>query len=199
MPTDMLHNEKALLRQVAQRDEPAFRTLFAAYRDRLYAYILGIIRSKEVAEELVMDVFLKIWLAKDLVTEIENFDAFLFRIAYNKSIDFLRSAARDPVFRNLLWNDIQQAGDARADSVVMQHEYENKLREAVALLSPQRKEVYLLSREKGFSHADIARKLSLSKSTVNNHIVESQRFIRTYLISHMDLAMTILLLSRIKG
>jgi len=197
VPKQLLHNERTLLKQVAERDEQAFKALFDAHRDRLYTYILGMIRSKEVAEELVMDVFLKIWLAKDVVIQIENFDAFLFRVAYNKSIDFLRSAARDPVFRNLLWNDIEMAGDTYADSTVMQHEYESKLREAVSLLSPQRKVVYLLSREKGFSHADIARKLHLSKSTVSNHIVESQRFIRTYLISHMDLAMVILVLSRI--
>lgn len=196
MPKQLLHNERTLLKQVAERDEQAFKALFDAHRDRLYTYILGMIRSKEVAEELVMDVFLKIWLAKDVVIQIENFDAFLFRVAYNKSIDFLRSAARDPVFRNLLWNDIEMAGDTYADSTVMQHEYESKLREAVSLLSPQRKVVYLLSREKGFSHADIARKLHLSKSTVSNHIVESQRFIRTYLISHMDLAMVVLVLSR---
>jgi len=196
VPKQLLHNERTLLKQVAERDEQAFKALFDAHRDRLYTYILGMIRSKEVAEELVMDVFLKIWLAKDVVIQIENFDAFLFRVAYNKSIDFLRSAARDPVFRNLLWNDIEMAGDTYADSTVMQHEYESKLREAVSLLSPQRKVVYLLSREKGFSHADIARKLHLSKSTVSNHIVESQRFIRTYLISHMDLAMVILVLSR---
>jgi len=182
---------------VAERDEHAFKALFDAHRDRLYTYILGMIRSKEVAEELVMDVFLKIWLAKDVVTQIENFDAFLFRVAYNKSIDFLRSASRDPVFRNLLWNDIEMAGDVHADSTVMQREYENKLREAVSLLTPQRKEVYVLSREKGFSHADIARKLHLSKSTVSNHIVEAQRFIRSYLVSHMDLAMVILILSSI--
>jgi len=192
-----LHNEKNLLRQVAERNEAAFRTLFDAYKDRLYHYILRIIKSKEVAEELVTDVFLKIWLAEGVVTQIEDFNAFLFRIAYNKSIDFLRSASRDPVLRDLLWNEIQMEGDSRADSAVMVHEFETKLREAVSLLSPQRREVYTLSRDKGFSHVEIARKLRISKSTVSNHIAESQRFIRTYLIKHMDVAIVILLLGRI--
>ena len=197
MASKILHNEKYLLQQVAESNEQAFKILFDAYRDRLYAYILGMIRSKEVAEEVVMDVFLKIWLAKDVVTQIENFDAFLFRVAYNKSIDFLRSAARDPVFRDCLWNDIQLAGDAHADNAVILREYETQLRKAISLLSPQRKEAYLLSRENGFSHREIAEKLDLSKHTVSNHIVESQRFIRSYLISNMDLALAILLLSRI--
>ena len=197
MLSSTLHNEKYLLRQVAERNEAAFRTLFDSYKDRLYHYILRIIKSKEVAEELVTDVFLKIWLAEGVVTQIEDFNAFLFRIAYNKSIDFLRSASRDPVFRDLLWNEIQMEGDSRADSAVMVHEFETKLREAVSLLSPQRREVYTLSRDKGLSHVEIARKLHISKSTVSNHIAESQRFIRTYLVKHMDVAIVILLLSRI--
>jgi RNA polymerase sigma-70 factor (ECF subfamily) len=185
------HNDHLLLEQIAGRDELAFKTLFDAYRDRLYHYIHGMIKSKEVAEELVMDVFLKLWLGKDLVSQIENIDAFLFRVAYNKSIDFLRSAARDPRFRDLLWEEMQLAGGMNADQPMITREYEAKLREAVGLLTPQRRLVYTLSREKGLSHVDIARKLQLSKHTVSNHIVEAQKFIRSYLIRHMDVALVL--------
>jgi RNA polymerase sigma-70 factor (family 1) len=197
MLSEFRHNEKRLLQQVARRDEKAFRTLFDAYKERLYHYIYGIIKSREAAEELVMDVFMKIWLGREVVTEIRNFDAFLFRIAYNKSIDFLRSAARDPEFQDLLWQDIMQlAGGAQADIPVLEREYETTLQGAIARLSPQRRQVYQMSREKGFSHLDIARKLQLSKHTVSNHIVESQRFIRSYLIKYMELAIFIFLIIR---
>lgn len=186
-PTD--HSDHLLLQQIAERNELAFKTLFDAYKDRLYHYIYGILKSKEVAEEIVMDVFLKIWLGKELVNQIENFDAFLFRVAYNKSVDFLRSAARDPRFRDLLWDELQLAGGMHADQLVLTREYEAKLREAIHLLSPQRRLVYELSREKGLSHLAIARQLQLSKHTVSNHIVEAQKFIRAYLIRHMDVAL----------
>ena len=189
MSDPTVHTDHQLLQQIAKRDEGAFKTLFDAYRDRLYHYIHGIVKSKEVAEEIVMDVFLKLWLGKELVNQIENFDAFLFRVAYNKSIDFLRSAARDPGFRDLLWDEMQLAGGMYADQVLITREYESKLREAIGLLSPQRRLVYELSRDKGLSHLDIARKLQLSKHTVSNHIVEAQKFIRSYLVRHMDLAL----------
>lgn len=189
MPPASLHNDHLLLQQIAERDELAFKTLFDSYRDRLYHYIHGMIKSKEVAEELVMDVFLKLWLGKELVNQIENLDAFLFRVAYNKSIDFLRRAARDPRFRDLLWDEMQLAGGMYADQPMITREYEAKLREAVGLLSPQRRLVYALSRDKGLSHVDIALKLQLSKHTVSNHIVEAQKFIRSYLIRHMDVAL----------
>jgi RNA polymerase sigma-70 factor (ECF subfamily) len=184
-----IHNDHLLLQQIAERNELAFKTLFDAYKDRLYHYIHGMVKSKEVAEEIVMDVFLKLWLGKELVNQIENFDAFLFRVAYNKSIDFLRSAARDPGFRDLLWDEMQLAGGMYADQVLLTREYESKLREAIGLLTPQRRLVYELSRDKGLSHLDIARKLQLSKHTVSNHIVEAQKFIRSYLVRHMDLAL----------
>jgi len=196
MSIEKKHNEHLLLQQIAERDENAFRLLFDQYKDRLFLYIKGIIKSKEVSEEIVMDVFLKIWLGKEIVREIENVDAFLFRVAYNKSIDFLRSAARDPKLRDLVWNEIQVAGEMSADQQLITREYEKKLREAIGQLSPQRRLVYQMSRESGLSHSDIARQLQLSKHTVSNHIVESQKFIRAYLIQHLDIAVILLLLLR---
>ena len=189
--------ETELLVQIACRNEQAFKTLFEHYRDRLFHYVSGIIKSREVAEELVMDVFLKVWLGKGLVTQIENMDAFLFRVAYNKSIDFLRHASRSPSFRHLLWNELQPGAEAEAESRMMNREFEKCLRDAILQLPRQRQQVYRLSREKGLSHAEIAGQLHLSKHTISNHIVESQRFIRSYLARHVDLALLIVLLSRI--
>jgi RNA polymerase sigma-70 factor (family 1) len=191
MSAEKNQSERLLLQQIADRNEHAFKTLFDKYRDRLFHYINGIVKSKEVAEELVMDVFLKIWLGKEVVNQIGNFDAFLFRVAYNKSIDFLRSAARDPRFSDLLWKEVQLTDGIQADQQLITREYEQKLREAILQLTPQRRLVYQMSRERGLSHVEIAKKLHLSKHTVSNHIVESQRFIRAYLIQHMDIALLI--------
>jgi RNA polymerase sigma factor (sigma-70 family) len=145
----------------------------------------------------VMDVFLKIWLGRDLITQIEKFDAFLFRVAHNKSIDFLRSVARDPKFKDLLWENIQLTNNVQSDSSILIQEYEAKLREAVSLLSPQRKKVYQLSRDQDMTHDQIAAQLNLSKHTINNHIVEAQRFIRTYLSKNFDIAFLVVMIPAI--
>jgi RNA polymerase sigma-70 factor (family 1) len=180
--------EKELLAQVSTGNEGSFKVLFNTYNDRLFQYIFSIIKSKQVAEEIVMDVFLKIWLGKDLIAQIENFDSFLFRIAHNKAIDFLRAVARDPLFKDLLWYQIQISANETADAVVLRKEFECKLREAIALLSVQKRKVYQLSREENMNHEQIARQLGLSKNTVNNHIVEAQRFIRSYFAKNFDFA-----------
>lgn len=194
MAKNNFHTEKELLEQISAGDEKAFRALFATYYEQLYRYIFGFIKSKQVSEELVMDVFLKIWLGRDLIPQIEKFDAFLFRVAHNKSIDFLRSVARDPTFKDLLLESIQLANNVQSDSPVLMQEFETKLREAVSLLSPQRKKVFQLSREQDMTHDEIAAQLNLSKHTINNHIVEAQRFIRTYLSKNFDIAFVVAIL-----
>ena len=197
MTENNLHKEKNLLSEVSKGNEKAFRTLFTAYYDKLNNYIFSIIKSKQVAEELTMDVFLKIWMGRDIIVQIDKFDAFLFRVAHNKSIDFLRSAARDPKFQDLLWDQVQIVNNTQADSSVILHEYETRLREAISLLSPQRKKAYQLSREQDMTHDQIAAQLNLSKSTVNNHIVEAQRFIRAYLSKNFDIAFLIAIMPQV--
>lgn len=180
--------EKELLKQLTESNEQAFKNLFDTYHERLFHYISNIIKSDLVAEELVMDVFLKIWLARKMASDIENFEAFIFRIAHNKSIDFLRSVAKNPKFKDLLWEQMSLSGSNNADFMLLQQEFEAKLREALLLLSPQRKKVYQLSRQNEMSHDQIAAHLLISKNTVNNHIVEAQGFIRRYLSKTLDIS-----------
>ena len=197
MPVQNSNNDQELLQLLAGGNEKAFKVLFDTYRNRLFYYISRFIKSEQVAEELVMDVFMKIWTGRELATQINNFDAFLFRIAHNKSIDFLRSAANDSRLKELLWEEIQVTSREQADTSMVVKEYEEKIREAISLLSPQRKKVYSLSREQDLTHDQIAEQLSISKSTVNNHIVEAQRFIRNYLSKSLDLAIVIFLAGRL--
>lgn len=173
--------------QVLSDDEQAFKALFDRYRVRLYQYIFKIVKSREVAEELVMDVFLKLWLARDMMSQIENLDGFLFRVAYNKSIDFFRAVAKDKQFTDLLLEKIQIPSECYADAPLHMREYETKLRQAVNLLPPQRKKIFNLSWEEQLTNAQIAEKLGISKNTVANTMVEARQFIKSYLLKNVDL------------
>ena len=107
--------------------------------------------------------------------------------------EFNRTTSIPSSFKDLLWDQIQFANNDQSDSKLMTQEYEKKLREAISLLSPQRKKVYQMSREEDMNHDQIAAKLNLSRHTVNNHIVEAQRFIRNYLSKNLDLTYLLLL------
>lgn len=170
------------------------KQLFDQYRDRLFFYIARFTKSELVAEELVMDVFMKIWSGRELLAQVDNFDSFLFRIARNKSIDFLRSAAGNTRFQELLQDQIDLVSADHADTALLTREYEEKVREAVQLLSPQRRKVYTLRREQYLSQAEIATQLNLSRHTVNNHIVEAQRLVHHHVARSMDLAVLLLVI-----
>ncbi len=184
-----------LQNQVSQGDQHAFTILFDRYQPRLFNFIVNLIKSKEVAEELVMDVFLKLWLSRDMISTIENFDGFLFKIAYNKSIDFFRAAAKDKTVADIIWERIQIPAQSYADAPLLMQEYETKLREAIELLPPKRRQVFDMSREEGLSHNEIADTLGISKNTVANTIVEAKQFIKSYLEKHYGLAGLVIVLA----
>lgn len=190
------YSETQLLQQLSEGSELAMKNLFDSFYPRLHKYVSSFIKSDVVAEELVMDVFLKIWLGRDLAGQINNLDAFLFRVTKNKVIDFLRSTARNPTLKELLLDNMSLIANEQADSNLRHKEFEEKLREAIHLLPPKCKTVYLLSREEELSHLEIAEKLGISRHTINNHIVEAQRFIRRHLTKHMDIAFLILVASK---
>jgi len=188
------YTDAQLLTELAHGNEKAMRQLFAIYRDRLFFYIHRITKSEQIAEELVMDVFMKIWTNRETLPEIQQMDAYLFRIARNKSLDFLRSVAGNTRFQELLWEQIQAASADRADTPLLIKEYETKVREAINALSPQRRIVYSLRHEQQLSHAEIAARLNLSRHTVNNHLVEAQKYVHNYVAQHIDVVALVLVL-----
>ncbi len=188
------NTDKELLLLISEGDEAAFREFFYRWQGRLFQYISTMIKSRQVAEEVVMDVFTKCWLGKALLPRIEHMEAFMFRIAYHRAIDCLRAASRSPQLVDLLWETIELSDTAATDNPVIVKEYEATLREAIGLLSPQRRKVYQLSRNEGLSHREIAEQLQLWRHTVSNHITEAQRFIQQYLADHLNLVLVFTLL-----
>lgn len=186
------HTDKTLLLQIADGDQRAFADLFHFWQGRLFGYIRKIVKSREVAEEVTMDVITKLWLNREMLRHVDQFDAFLFRIAYRRSIDFLRTAARNPTVVGLLYDAMERTDTLSADNSINEKECQEKLREAVRQLSPQRRKVFELSREGDLSHAEIAVRLRLSKYTVSNHMTEAVRSIRHYLTKHLDIGLVVI-------
>jgi RNA polymerase sigma-70 factor (family 1) len=185
VPTERLHNENALLDLVAQGDESAFRVVFDHYRDAIFAFSLKVTRHESIAEEIVQDVFLKIWINRSGLGEIRNFADFLYIIARNHTFNSLRSLARE---RKLLIDtsaDLQIAG-VSTEAIIVQRDYDRLLLLAVAQLPPQQKLVYTLGRQQGLSREEIAVQLNISPGTVKVHMAQALRTLRAYFKNHPD-------------
>lgn len=170
------YDEKALLAKVAAGDETAFRLLFDAYRNRLYFYIFRLTLSKEVAEDILQDTFLKIWLNRDQLNRVEHFNAWIFKVAQNGVLTGLR---RKAVEASII-NDKQEQNTQQLipDQQLHFKQVKTTLQEAIEALPPQQKKVFLLRREEGRRINEIANLMNISGLTVKKHLTAAQKTIR---------------------
>lgn len=183
MTSDDLHNEHALLTRVARGDEPAFRRLFDLYRARLYAFVVQLTHSKADAEEIVQEVFMKLWEHREQLVRVEQPGKYIYTIARNKTLNHLAKAAREKKLEHQLWVNLSTSAND-TDAILEAGESRRLIHEALSSLSGQKQEVFRLSREEGLSHEAIALKMGLSKSRVNNLLVEILKYIKDYLHGH---------------
>lgn len=178
-----LYGERELFRRMAEGEELAFRAFFDLNKSRLFRFMLGISKSEAVAEELTHDVFLKIWTNRSSLSAVENPGKYIFTIARNTAVDHLRKVASEAKMLDQLWSDMNETHDPTGE-LMEATESERLIREAIERLTPQKQLIFRLSREEGMNHERIAAQLNISKSTVNNHLVQSLRAIRQYLHIH---------------
>lgn len=177
MRTPSLYNEKDLLRQVAGGSEEAFTELFNAYRKKLFTNIYKLTESKEIAEDTVHEVFLKIWVNRSSLTTIDNFSAYLNRMAHNHAYSGFRRMAKETLILAELKN--QDAGyHEHPGEQLMAKEVRDFIKATVDQLTPQQRTVFLLSREQGLKQEEIARRLNISLFTVKKHMVDALRYLR---------------------
>lgn len=174
-------SEEQLLQAISEGSELAFRKLFDTYRETVFHYLVNITKSREASEELLTDIFLKLWEGHEWITSINNMEAFLRRASYNKAIDYLRHVASRRKLQEAIALEIEKAQLRSPEQVLIEKDYEEIIAQAIDQLSPQRRAVFKLSREGGLTHREIATKLDISINTVNNHIKASLQLIRNFL------------------
>jgi RNA polymerase sigma-70 factor (ECF subfamily) len=178
--TQILPNIKDLFTRISQGDEAAFTEVFYHYTQRIYHYILGRTKSQLIAEEIVQEVFIKIWTNREKLTEVINPESYIFSMAANKLFDWYRKMSYDQKIKDHIWQTIGDASNITFETLDL-HNSQELVNKAIEKLSPQQKKIYLLSRQQGLSHSEIARELDLSEKTVNNHLSEALRLIREYI------------------
>jgi len=184
-----LHNEKALLLRVAEGDEIAFRMLYDHYRKKIYALGLFLTKSEGPAQELVQDVFLKIWEKREQLREIHYFNAWLRTIARNTAINYLRARAMEKLGIDHL--RMHESSSSFTENDVADREYALLLQAAVRQLPPQQQKVYMLHRQQGLCHEAIAEQLDISVLTSKKYMKLALRSIRIFLAGRMDAAVSL--------
>jgi len=188
-------DEKKLLLELSQGSELAFTRLYNQYKNVVYSTALKITKSKTLSEETVQDVFLKVWQNQKNLTEIANFENYLFIISRNHIFDMLKKIARD----TSLITDIkyQSTTSNDTDTEIKDQQYAVILNDIVEQLPPQQQKIYKMAKWEGLSHQKIGEDLGISPETVKKHMAQALKFVRVKISPYMNMFMTFLLLFKI--
>lgn len=182
MRNKLLVNEKELLFQLSQGSEQAFEKIYQFYSPRLYGKFIKLVKSEPVASELLQEVFLKIWELRQSIDPEKSFRSYIFKIAENKVYDFFRKLASDKKLREQLLKDGEEHYSHIEENMTRK---ENTIivRRAIRLLPPQRQEIFRLCRLDGRSYKEVSGALGISTSTISDHIVKANHYIRSYCLA----------------
>ena len=189
MHSENTFTDRELLEKLAGGEETVFRLLFERYRDPIYSTALHVCGSASLAEEIVQDVFLDLWLQRRTATTITYLSAYLNRMAGNKIYDALKQQQRQ--------HDLQQTIDPEDDhytpAVLLENkDYDAILTRAIARLPEKQRLTYNLVKQQGLSRKAAATTLGVSPETVKYNLEQSLRSIRAYCLSQIHVSMTIL-------
>jgi RNA polymerase sigma-70 factor (ECF subfamily) len=181
LTTDPQYDDKQLFSLIAGGDEGAFTQLFHRYTPRLRPFIFGIVKVDAIAEEILQEVFLKVWTGRENLLYVNEPNAWMYRVASNLSIEQLRRQATEYKF---LKHSLGEAG-RNSDEILQRlsaRELQELIHEAVEQLPDKRREIYLLTREEGLSHREIAAHFNLSVQTVKNQVTSAVKSIQEHIL-----------------
>ncbi len=183
MADNRAYDEKAVLQQIAEGDEQAFARFYHHYYEILRPFIWKHSPSREDAEEIMQQTFVRTWLHRDELVTIENVKAWLFKVAAREYL----TLTRNRLTRRLTWTSLETADVS--SSVQWQEmtepmslqEVNELVNKAVGELSGQRKLIFQLRRRDLLTISEIADQLQLSPKTVKNTLTAAQLQVRKYL------------------
>ncbi|RIH63741.1 RNA polymerase sigma-70 factor [Mariniphaga sediminis] len=166
----------------------AFQELFERYAPRIYQFSLSYLKNEQEAEEQVQDVFLKIWEKRESLDRSKSIKAFIFKIAVNSIYDFTRRKNIENAFKDFARADFDLQSDSTWHQVIFD-EMLDSLDVLVKQMPTERQKIFRLSREEGLTNDEIARKLNLSKRTVENQLYRAIAYLKEHFKTESLLAL----------
>jgi RNA polymerase sigma-70 factor (ECF subfamily) len=177
--------ESRLIVQVRNGDAYAFTCLFEKYSGKLYRFAYGFLKSRQDAEEVVQDAFVRLWEAREKLDENGSLGGYLFRITYRLVMNRFRSAALEKRHAEHMPR-LSETARNTTEQELAGREMEQLVELAVSALPPRRKMIFQLSRYSQLTHQEIADQMHISRKTVEAQITEALRQVRRYLSIYGD-------------
>jgi RNA polymerase sigma-70 factor (ECF subfamily) len=163
------NNESLLISSLKKGSSKAFDRIYQMYAKRLYAYCLQFTKSPIDSEDIVQDVFVKLWMNREKIRQEDTLRSLLFIMTKHRIINAFHSKINQPVYEEY----VNYKGEMSINDTGQHLEYQEfveKLEKALKTLSPTQQKVITMSKIEQLSNKEIAAKLSLSEQTVRNQI-----------------------------
>ena len=195
--TNKYEEEKALLAALARGDQAAFTAIYERYHPLIYRYALDFLKLPQLAEDLVHEVFMKIWVRREQLMIQSSLSAYLHRAARNYAFNMLTKIAADRNLRAAIVHQLEASMEGDLSEAARMEHYEKLLHQSLESMPRQRRRVFELCRQQGKSYDEAAAELGISKNTVKEHLVKALHFLRKDLLSRRDLIVLIALLEKL--
>lgn len=180
---DKICNEKQLIMKLSHGDVGAFKEVYHYYSPMLYYKIFKLLKSESISQEVLQEVFLKIWEHRMNIDLEKSMSSYLSSIAANCCFDYFRRINRDKKlilklsrYPNINYNPIEDALVAKENNEI--------LHKAINSLPQKRRQVFIMCKCHGKSYEEVSRQLGISTSTISDHIVKANLFIRAFLFQY---------------
>jgi RNA polymerase sigma-70 factor (family 1) len=191
------NNEDDVLSRLKAGDQQALSLLYYRHVNKLMYYVQRTAKSTFLAEDVVHDTFIKIWQNREQIDPSKSFEPYLFTIAKHTLLNLLRRAKHEVD----ILSEIRKSTFEAENTTDLQIDYDETnflVNEAIASLSGQVKQTFILCRIEGMSYKQAAAALNVTESTVNKHMSKALSSIRAYIQTKNGLAVLLACISMLK-
>lgn len=176
-----IDREIELLEKLKLQDSKAFSQLYTLYVKKIYAYALGILKSPSLAEDVTQDTFVKLWEHASSIKSDRSIQPFLFTIVRNLSLNVIKQASKQTFISDEMFSHVESQQEDGMQYTERKQTGEI-IGKAVDQLPPQRRIIYDLCRNYGYSYKQTADKLGIKDSTVNSQMVKALKTIKDFMV-----------------
>lgn len=183
MTSTQTYNDQELLTGLRAGDCTAFNQLYAAYSRMLYRKLLHLVKSEKLAEELLQDLFVRLWENRHRIQIESSLQGYLYRVGVNLVYDFFRKASQDQKIKEQLLSHFKDSAqiEQQGFDFPVDEDPGQIVKELLETLPPQRKRVFEMCKMEGKSYQEASSLLGISVSTINDHIVKAKRHLKLQL------------------
>jgi RNA polymerase sigma-70 factor (ECF subfamily) len=166
-------------------EEQFMEYIFRTYYASLCKTVYNITRDSDAAEDIVQDVFMKVWRRKAQLDFSKSIKSYLFRSSVNTALNYLEKNRRNTSIEETEADPIQLGINTTEDAIGYQ-EVNHRIQQAMEALPPKCRTVFSLSRFEELSYAEIAEQLDISVKAVEKHMGKALKHMRAYLQSFIN-------------